>query len=66
MDEGIQKLRTGFEWPDDKPFPVTPEEAYWILRGWRVLPRSAPDLTVFRQMPGKHLEMLEGYINVVG
>jgi hypothetical protein len=47
MDEGIQKLRTGFEWPDDKPFPVTPEEAYWILRGWRVLPRSAPDLTVF-------------------
>jgi len=64
MEEDVQKLRTGHEWPDDKPFPLTPMEAYWIMRGWRVLPKSAPDITTYHEMPGHGLEMMEGYINL--
>ena len=64
MEEPVQKLRTGYEWPDNEPFPLTPAEAYWIRKGWRVLPKSAPDLAVYNTMPGHGLEILGGYINL--
>lgn len=64
MEEDVEKQRTGAEWPDDKPFPLTPMEAYWIMRGWCVLPKSAPDLATLYEMPGKGLEMIDGYINL--
>ena len=64
MTEEVQKIRTGHVWTDDKPFPLTPMEAYWVMRGWQVLPKSAPDLATFREMPGKGLEMIDGYINL--
>jgi len=64
MEEDVEKRRTGAEWPDDKPFLLTPLEAYWIMRGWCVLPKSAPDLATFYLMPGKGLEMIDGYINL--
>jgi hypothetical protein len=43
---------------------ITPLEAYWVMRGWHVLPKSAPDLATFREMPSKGLEMIDGYINL--
>jgi hypothetical protein len=33
MEEQVIKLRTGHEWRDDKAFPLTPMEAYRIMRG---------------------------------
>ncbi len=61
MQDDVCKIRTGYEWPDGRPFPLTPEEAYWIIRGWLVLPASQPDVTHLHEMPGR-LEMLNGYI----
>ena len=63
MDEHVQKVRIGLEWPDDKPFPLTPDEAYWIMRGWMVLPASEPNVDTLLEMPGR-LEMIDGYIKV--
>jgi hypothetical protein len=65
MDDQVQKARTGHEWPDDHPFPLTPEEAYWIMRGWLVLPASTPNVHTLLQMPGR-MEMIDGNIKVVG
>jgi hypothetical protein len=52
----------GGNWPEDKPFPFTPEEAWWLLRGYSVKPRHC-DMTfeIFNELPGK-LEMSDGYV----
>ena len=52
----------GGNWPADKPFPFTPEEAWWLLQGYSVKPRNC-DMTfeIFNELPGK-LEMSDGYV----
>ena len=52
----------GGNWPEDKPFPFTPEEAWWLLRGYSVKPRHC-DMTfkIFNLLPGK-LKMSDGYV----
>ena len=45
-------------WPHDKEFPLTPLEAWHILKGYAVRPKKPVDLI---QLPGQ-LEMREDYI----
>jgi hypothetical protein len=44
-------------------YPLTPEECWFVMRGYRVLP--AQDVTVddLERMPGA-IEMLEGYLRL--
>ena len=29
-------------WPDDKPFPLTPLEAWYVMQGYAVRPKTRP------------------------
>ncbi len=52
----------GGNWPEDRPFPFTPEEAWWLLKGYAVKTRNhemAFDL--YNALPRK-LEMSNGYV----
>ena len=52
--------RTFYEtWPHDKEFPLTPMEAWYILRGYAVRPKKPVE--DYRQLPGE-LEQDDGYI----
>ena len=52
--------RTFYEaWPHDKDFPLTPLEAWYIMKGYAVQPKKQVD--DFLQLPGQ-LECTDGYI----
>jgi hypothetical protein len=52
--------RTVYEtWPRDKKFPLTPIEAWYIMKGYAVRPKKHVD--DFLQLPGQ-LECSDGYI----
>jgi hypothetical protein len=40
-------------WPADKPFPLTPLEAWYVLQGWEVTPVGGITLEQVRELPGK-------------
>ena len=48
-------------WPVDKEFPLTPLEAWYIMRGYAVRPARQVTMEEFLELPGK-LEMSDGYI----
>jgi hypothetical protein len=46
--------RKGYEtWPADKPFPLTPLEAWYVMQGWEVKPASGLTFEQFNELPGK-------------
>ena len=48
-------------WPSDKPFPLTPLEAWYVLQGWSVKPKQEVSMDEFLELPGK-LEYSHGYV----
>ena len=48
-------------WPDDKPFPLTPLEAWYVMQGYAVRPKTRPTVDVVLEMPGQ-IEMSNGYV----
>ncbi len=47
--------RVGYDsvWPADKPFPLTPLEAWYVLQGWEVKPAGGLTMDQVGEMPGK-------------
>ncbi len=48
-------------WPTDRPFPLTPLEAWYVMRGYAVRPSQPMSLEVFLELPGQ-LELSDGYV----
>lgn len=48
-------------WPADKAFPLTPQEAWYVMRGYAVRPARRVSLEEFLELPGQ-LELSDGYI----
>lgn len=49
-------------WPSDKPFPLTPLEAWWLLQGYAVKPQAGiTSHQVTDDLPGK-FELFDGYL----
>lgn len=48
-------------WPDDKPIPLTPLEAWYVMRGYAVRPKSRQNVAIVLEMPGQ-IEMSDGYV----
>jgi hypothetical protein len=48
-------------WPAGKEFPLTPLEAWYVMRGYAVRPKSPVPLEEFLELPGQ-LELSDGYI----
>ncbi len=40
-------------WPADKPFPLTPLEAWYVLQGWEVKPAAGLTFDQLNALPGK-------------
>jgi len=40
-------------WPADKPFPLTPLEAWYVLQGWQVSPANGITIEQINELPGK-------------
>ena len=52
----------GGNWPMDKPFPLTPLEAWYVLQGYSVKPASGGiTVAILEDMPGR-LELADGYV----
>jgi hypothetical protein len=47
--------------PADKEFPLTPQEAWYILQGYAVRPARPVSLEEFPELP-RQLELSDGYI----
>lgn len=45
----------------EEDFPLTPVEAWYVMRGYAVKPKKPVDVDQMLKMPGK-LEMSNGYI----
>jgi hypothetical protein len=61
-DEAKVDFRVDYQpWPADKEFPLTPLEAWYIMRGYAVRPARRVTMDEFLELPGK-LEMSDGYI----
>ena len=39
-------------WPADKPFPLTPLEAWYVMQGYTVKPAATMTFDDFMQLPG--------------
>ncbi len=51
----------GEVWPQDQPFPMTPEECYWAMQGYAVLPASGPlSVDDFGKMIWLRVELVDG------
>ena len=48
-------------WPAGQPFPLTPLEAWYIMRGYAVRPSREMSMDEFLELPGQ-LEMSDGYV----
>jgi hypothetical protein len=48
-------------WPESKPFPLTPLEAWYVLQGWAVKPKAGLTLDQALDLPGK-VEFGDGYV----
>ena len=61
-DSGKVDFRIEYRpWPVDKEFPLTPLEAWYIMRGYSVRPERQVSLEDFLELPGQ-LELSDGYI----
>ena len=51
-------------WPPDKPFPLTPLEAWYVMRGWDVAPAAGVTMQqILEELPGK-LEGGNGWVQL--
>jgi len=50
-------------WPADKPFPLTPLEAWYLLQGWEVKPAGGVTLEEICALPGK-IEGGDGWVSL--
>jgi len=48
-------------WPTDMEFPLTPLEAWYVMRGYAVRPVRQVSMEEFLELPGQ-LEMSDGYV----
>ena len=48
-------------WPRDRPFPLTPLEAWHVLQGYAVRPAAGITAEEFALLPGK-LELADGRV----
>ena len=48
-------------WPTDKPFPLTPLEAWYVMQGWEVKPAAGLTFDQFNELPGK-IEGGDGWV----
>jgi hypothetical protein len=51
--EVVRWLEYEMPWPADKPFPLTPLEAWYVMQGYTVKPAASITLEEFLQLPGK-------------
>ncbi len=55
-------FRTAYQaWPEDRPFPLTPLEAWYVMKGYAVRPAQPLPLEAFLELPGQ-LELSDGYV----
>ena len=60
----VVRRKTGPVWPPDKPFPLTPLEAWYVMRGWEVAPAAGITADqIAEELPGK-LEGGDGWIQL--
>ena len=51
-------------WPPNKPFPLTPLEAWYVMRGWDVAPAAGVTMQqILEELPGK-LEGGNGWVQL--
>ena len=54
--------RVGYaHWPTDQEFPLTPIEAWYVLKGYAVRPARPMTMDEFLELPGM-LEVSDGYV----
>jgi hypothetical protein len=51
--EVVRRMCYASVWPADKPFPLTPLEAWYLLQGWEVKPAGGITAEQVAEMPGK-------------
>ena len=50
----VVRRKFGHVWPPDKPFPLTPLEAWYVMRGWEVAPAAGITMRqIIDELPGK-------------
>ena len=50
----VVRYESGSVWPADKPFPLTPLEAWYVMRGWWVAPEAGVSMEqIIEELPGK-------------
>ena len=60
----VVRRKAGPVWPPDKPFPLTPLEAWYVMRGWEVAPAAGVTADqIAEELPGK-LEGGDGWIQL--
>ena len=60
----VKREKVGPVWPPDKPFPLTPLEAWYVMRGWKVTPAAGVTGQQLREeLPGK-LEGGDGWLQL--
>jgi hypothetical protein len=60
-DERVDRRRDSMVWPADRPFPLTPQEAWWVMQGYAVRPKAELTMEAFLALPGQ-LELSDGYV----
>ncbi len=58
---GVVRRRVYPTWPTDKPFPLTPLEAWYVMQGWEVKPAAGLTFDQFNELPGK-IEGGDGWV----
>lgn len=60
----VVRRKPGPVWPPDKPFPLTPLEAWYVMRGWDVAPVAGVTMQqILEELPGK-LEGGNGWVQL--
>ena len=60
----VVRYAAGPVWPADKPFPLTPLEAWYVMRGWWVAPEAGVTMEqILEELPGK-LEAGGGWLGL--
>ena len=48
-------------WPSDREFPLTPLEAWYVMKGYAVRPAGGISMDEFLELPGM-IELSDGYV----
>jgi hypothetical protein len=61
-DSEMVDFRIAYQpWPAGKEFPLTPLEAWYVMRGYAVRPARHVSMEEFLELPGQ-MELSDGYI----